>query len=144
MEGTDPMSMNRLIVSQAILWAITSVFLLLAPATLLGWFAMHDIPSQQSLARIFGSELAGLTLASYFTRHLVYTRRRKNLALAYTASNTLGFVVTLDALLGEAMSRFTWALSALYLIYALAFAYYTFLDPTEYEHRLDGARAIFE
>ena len=51
MEGTDPMSMNRLIVSQAILWAITSVFLLLAPDTLLGWFAMHDIPSQQSLAQ---------------------------------------------------------------------------------------------
>lgn len=138
------MSMNRLIVSQAILWAITSVLLLLAPETLLGWFAMHDISSQQALARIFGSELAGLTLASYFTRHLVYTRRRKNLALAYTASNTLGFVVTLDAILDDAMRGFTWALCGLYLVYALAFAYYTFLDPTEYEHRLDGARALFE
>jgi hypothetical protein len=137
------MSMIPLIVSQSFLWAAASALLVIAPETILSWFDMPQSPSQHALARVFGAELSGLTLVSYFTRHLVYTPRKKSLALAYAVCNSLGFAVTSGAIIQGSMARFTWALSGLYLIYALAFAYYRFFDHREHEQRTEGAGGLF-
>jgi hypothetical protein len=92
------------IISQSVLWAIAAVLLLVSPRLILDLFDVVQAPSVHALARVFGSELAGLTLASYFTRHLVATPRRKALALAYTASNTLGFLATFVAVMSGALA----------------------------------------
>jgi hypothetical protein len=122
------MTMMFVIVTQAFLWAGNAALLLLAPELILGWFKIVQAPSVDAFARVFGSELAGLALASYFTRQIIYTQYRKPVALAYIASNALGFLVTAGAMVQGALGGLTWALSALYLIYAVAFAYYFFFD----------------
>lgn len=111
------------IVSQSILWAAAAALLVLAPQVILGWF---DVQQQETIARVFGAELAGLALVSYFTRQLARTPQRRDLAIAYTVSNTLGTWVTASSIMNGSMGRFTWILTGLYLIYALAFAYYLF------------------
>jgi hypothetical protein len=136
------MRMIYLIVTQSFLWAVASLLLLAAPHAIFLLFGMELSPTSSALARVFGAELTGLTLASYFTRHLVYGPRCKNLAMAYTASNTLGFVVTGRAMMLGSMSSFTWVLCGLYFIYAVGFAYFRFFDKKEHEQRIEGAHGL--
>ena len=137
------MNMFRWIVSQSLLWAVSAILLVVAPETILGWFDMQQIPNLHALARVFGSELMGLALVSYFTRDLVYTPERKRLALAYLISNTLGFAATTGAIMQAAIGGVAWALASLYAIYALAFAYYFFGPGKEYERPPEGVRRLF-
>jgi hypothetical protein len=128
--------MMFMIVSQSFLWAAASALLVIVPETILGWFDLPQAAGTSALARVFGAELSGLTLVSYFTRHLIYTEQRKKLAIAYTVSNTLGSVATIVAGVQGVLGGFIWVLSALYVIYAVAFAYWCFFDGKERERRI--------
>jgi hypothetical protein len=128
--------MMFMIVSQSFLWAAASALLVIAPETILGWFDLPQAAGTSALARVFGAELSGLTLVSYFTRDLIYTQQRKKLAIAYTVSNTLGSLVTIVAGVRGTLGGFIWVLSALYVIYAVAFAYWCFFDGKQRERQI--------
>ena len=137
------MRLILLIVSQSALWAIASLMLLCAPRTIFHWFDLDVSPTSLRAGTHLRLRADRPHPGQLLHRHLVYSPRRKNLAMAYTASNTLGFLVTAWGISAGSMGHFSWALAALYLLYALGFAYYRFLDPTRYEHRIEGAHGMF-
>ncbi|WP_044558802.1 hypothetical protein [Azospirillum sp. B4] len=116
--------MIRMIVSQSFLWMCASILLCVVPQTLLSWFGIPPVAYQDVLARLFGSELAGLAMVSYFTRQLAHTPRRKYLAAAYSVSNTLGFITTFSAVISGMPGIPILLLSVLYLVYAIFFIYH--------------------
>jgi hypothetical protein len=79
------------------------------------------------VARIFGAELTGLALVSYFTRHTREPKVLSLLTLSYTICNTLGFVISLHGVITGALNQKAWGLVVLYLIYAVGFAYFHFV-----------------
>ncbi len=131
---------STIIGSQSILWFIIAVPLVAWPEGLLGIFGPELTPLGYVVARIFGAELIGLALASWFTRqppaYLVELVGADRLGLqsiraverglfgAYVTSNSLGFLASLRGTLSGTLNSRGWLLVALYLIYALLFAYF--------------------
>lgn len=111
--------------SQAAIWFLLSIMLLVFPEPLLALGTSHT-PFTVTVARIFGAELMGLTLASWFTRHTADPVVRRHLLFSYFVSNTLGFIVCLWGRLSGTLIPLGWVVVALYLIYAVVFAYLRF------------------
>jgi len=114
---------ETVIASQSAIWLVTALFLLLLPQTILTFAAGPPSPDAVGVARIFGAELAGLALVSWFTRRegdpSVYSR----ILFSYVVSNTLGFAASLYATVAGVFNRRCWLFAALYLLYAVAFIY---------------------
>jgi hypothetical protein len=114
---------KTVITSQSVIWIVTAFFLLLLPQPFLTFFGAPPSPLAVAVARIFGAELTGLALVSWFTRIEADPRVLPNILFSYVASNTLGVAVTLYATAVGALNTRAWFLAALYLLYALAFIY---------------------
>ena len=117
---------NKIIASQAVLWLLAAVFLVLAPTLIVSFFGSSYTPFTIMLARLFGAELTGLALVSWITRDPSELGTLRGLALSYFICNSLGFFVTLFGTSSGALLRTGWLLIALYLLYALLFAYLRF------------------
>jgi hypothetical protein len=104
------------------LWAVFALWLLISPATLLGVLGAETSAVTALVARIFGSELAGLALVSWFTRGAEEVAMQRRLAFSYVVSNTLGFGVSLQGTLAGTFNGLGWVLVVLYLVYAVGFA----------------------
>lgn len=119
---------KTVITSQSAIWIVTAFFLLLLPEPFLTFFAAPPSPLAVAVARIFGAELTGLALVSWFTRHEADPRVLPNILFSYVVSNTLGFAVASYATAVGALNTRGWLLAALYLLYALAFIYLRFVQ----------------
>ena len=114
---------STLIASQSLLWLAAAAWLFLAPDPLLLLFGEGVTRYHAAVARVFGAELAGLGLASWFTRHTADPGVLRGLCWSYFASNTLGFLATFGAVRMGAMNANCWVLVVIYLVYAVAFGY---------------------
>ena len=115
------MTFSRFIASQSLLWSFFALWLLVAPTLLLGVLGAQATPATNLVARIFGSELAGLALVSWFTRNASTLEMRRRLAVSYIVSNTLGFVTSSLGTVAGTFNSLGWLLVAIYLIYAVGF-----------------------
>ena len=119
---------KTIITSQSAVWIVTAFFLLVLPQPFLTFFGGPPQPLAVAVARIFGAELTGLALVSWFTRHEADPRVLPNILFSYVVSNTLGVVVTSYAIEVGGLNTRAWFLAALYLLYALAFIYLRFVQ----------------
>lgn len=117
-----------IIASQAVLWLIVAVLLVLFPKLIISFFGSSYTPFTITLARIFGSELTGLALVSWITREPSDSSTLRGLALSYLICNSLAFIAcVVGRSSGALVERTAWLLIALYLLYALLFAYLRFV-----------------
>jgi hypothetical protein len=103
------------------------VFLILAPKLIIEFFGSSYTPFTITLARLFGAELTGLALVSWITRDPSESSTLRGLALSYFICNLLGFIACVLGSSSGALLRTGWLLIALYLLYALLFAYLRFV-----------------
>ena len=117
------MSARMIIASQSVLWIILALILVLAPESIVTFFGATHTPFTLTLARIFGAELTGLALVSWFTRNPQDPNVLQALLLSYFTCNTLGFIASLIGRMSGTMVPRGWLVVALYFLYALLFAY---------------------
>ena len=120
------MTARIVIYSQAAIWFVVALMLLAYPVAPITLFGASYTPFTVTLANIFGAELMGLALVSWFTRETTNAVLRRHLLLAYFICNSLGFLASLWGRLSGALVSAGWILVALYLLYAVAFAYLRF------------------
>ena len=118
---------NKIIASQAIVWLVVAALLVLAPKVIISFFGSSYTPFTITLARLFGAELTGLALVSWITREPSDLSTLRGLALSYFICNSLGFIASVLGSSSGALLRTGWLLIALYLLYALLFAYLRFV-----------------
>lgn len=119
---------NIIIASQAVIWLITASLLVITPKVIVSFFGSSYTPFTITLARIFGAELTGLAFVSWITRNPSESSTLRGLALSYLICNSLGFIVSLFGWLSGSLAQTSgWLLIALYLLYALLFAYLRFV-----------------
>lgn len=119
---------NIIIASQAVIWLITASLLVITPKVIVSFFGSSYTPFTITLARIFGAELTGLAFVSWITRNPSESSTLRSLALSYLICNSLGFIVSLFGWSSGSLAQTSaWLLIALYLLYALLFAYLRFV-----------------
>jgi hypothetical protein len=121
------MSVTTFIASQSAIWIVTAFCLIFVTYPFLVFFGHEPQAMTAAVARVFGAELTGLALVSYFTRHTREPKLLSLLTLSYTICNTLGFAISLHGVLTGALNPKAWALVGLYLVYAVGFAYFRFI-----------------
>lgn len=132
---------ETVIASQSAIWLVVALLLLLLPQSLLSFVAGPPSADAVGLARIFGAELAGLALVSWFTRREGDSPAYSRILFSYVVSNTLGFAASSYAAATGAFNRRCWFFAALYLLYAAAFIY---LCLARRGREADSARAAAE
>lgn len=100
--------------------------LLLMPSVMLGLFGMNDTEQAVMLGKLVSVELVVGAVITFLLRDTTDPKTRTAVNYANMAAGALGVIVTLNGTLTGAFGWFGWALLAVYLLVAAAFAYLQF------------------
>ena len=77
-------------------------------------------------AREYGASLIGNMLLTWFARSAQESETRRAIVLGMTFYNSIGFIVTLLALLSGVLGPVAWLGIVIYLFFAVGFGYFLF------------------
>ncbi|MGB9893688.1 MAG: hypothetical protein ACPLRA_04690, partial [Candidatus Saccharicenans sp.] len=75
-------------------------------------------------AREYGAALVGNLFLTWFARNAEPSKVRQAIALNLCIYDAIGFVVTLYFILSGVLNPLAWAIAAVYLFFAIAFAFF--------------------
>ncbi len=105
---------------------------LLGPATLLKFFGFTQGKTEMLFAQIFGAALVGFAALAWFSRDVADVRTSPGPSITFIIFGAIGFVVALLAMLSQVTrAGAAWILVVLFLLCAIAFAYFQFVGPRE-------------
>jgi hypothetical protein len=125
------MALRRFVASQALFWISMALLLLLVPRQFVGFFGVALDGGTLVLARLFAAELVALAVVSYFETSRYWPTVPRMAWLAYAASNTIGFLSSLAAVLSGAFNERGWLIVAAYFLYAAVFVAVLIRNPGE-------------
>ena len=126
------MKLRTLFILDAAISILLALGFLLGPATLLKFFGFTQGKTEMLFAQIFGAALVGYATLAWLSRDAVDVHTAPGPTIALIVFGAIGFVVTILALLSQVTrAGAAWILVVLFLITAIAFAYYQFIGPRE-------------
>ena len=131
------MKVRYLFVFNTIVALIFAAGLLLAPRTILGLFGVTvgaTVSFNASLnfvAQLLGAALILAGLISWFGAGMVEAGARRSVVVSLFVFEVVGFAVTLLGMLSKVMSVAGWAIVGLFLIFALGYAYFLFMNQSD-------------
>ncbi len=126
------MKLRTVSILDAAISLLLALGFLLGPATLLKFFGFTQGKTEVLLAQIIGAALVAFAALAWFARDSVDLRATPGPTVALIIFGAIGFVVTLLALLSQVTrAGAAWVLVILFLLSAVAYAYYQFVGPRE-------------
>ncbi len=126
------MKLRTVFILDAAISILLALGFLLGPATLLKFFGFTQGKTEMLLAQIIGAALVAFAALAWFARDSVDLRATPGPTAALIIFGAIGFVVTLLALLSQVTrAGAAWILVILFLVSAVAFAYFQFVGPRE-------------
>jgi len=131
------MKLRYLFVLNTIVALIFAAGLLLAPRTILGLFGVSvgaNVSFNASLnfvAQLLGAALTLPALLSGFAAGMTDASARRSVVISLFVFEVIGLAVSLLGMLSKVMSITGWAIVGLFLIFALGYAYFLFMKPSE-------------
>ena len=126
------MKLRTLFILDAAISILLALGFLLGPATLLKFFGFTQGKTEVLFAQVFGAALVGFAALAWFSRDTADVHTAPGPTASLIVFDAIGFVVTLLALLSQVTrAGAAWILVLLFLVGALAFAYYQFVGPRE-------------
>ena len=131
------MKLRYLFVPNTIVALAFAAGLLLAPKTILGLFGVSvgsNVSFNASLnfvAQLLGAALTLPGLLSWFAIGMTEASARRSVAVSLFVFQVIGFAVSLLAMLSKVMTIAGWAIVGLFLIFALGYAYFLFINQSE-------------
>lgn len=126
------MKLRTLFILYAAIAVLLALGFLLGPAVLLKFFGFTQGKTETLFAQILGAALVGFATVAWFARDTADLRANPGQTMAIIIFGAIGFVVTLLALLSQVTRVGTaWILVLLFLLSAIAFAYFQFVGPRE-------------
>ncbi len=126
------MKLRTLFILYAAIAVLLALGFLLGPAVLLKFFGFTQGKTETLFAQILGAALVGFAALAWFERDAADLRANPGPTVAMIIFGAIGFVVTLLALLSQVTRLGTaWILVLLFLLSAIAFAYFQFVGPRE-------------
>jgi len=132
------MKLRYLFIADTIVALVFAAGLLLAPKTMLNLFGLgvgatvKYNASINLLAQLLGAALVVPGLLSWFASGMQEMGARRSVAVSLFVFSVIGFGVSFFVgMLPKVMSAAGWSIVALFLLFAVGFAYFLFMKPSE-------------
>ena len=124
------MKLNTLLVINAILAVVFGLAFLLAP-TATGTLYGHTVdPVSKYLAQLLGAAFIGVGIVTWMARKAAASDALRAIVLGYFIANSISFIVVLINQLAGVVNALGWFSVAIYLLFALGYAYFQFVKPS--------------
>ena len=123
------MKLKNLLVVAAVISALFGVAFVVATGPLLAVYGITLDKAGTLVAQLFGALLIAFAVLNWFARNVTDPQARQAVVLANLVGDGVGFVVILIGQLAGIANAFGWSTVAIYLLFALGFAYVQFLEP---------------
>jgi hypothetical protein len=120
------MKFKTLMIIKAIVCLALGVPILIAPAFVYSIFGAALSAAGAFVAREYGASLIGNMLLTWFARSAQESETRRAIILGMFFYNTIGFIVTLSAILSGVLGPVAWLGFVIYLFFAVGFGYFLF------------------
>ena len=121
------MKLGNLLMAGAVVTLIFGLSLVLIPVALFSLYGITVTDAGIVLARLFGAAFLGFTVLNWSARNAADSEVLRGIVLANLLMDAVGFVVTLLGQLAGLANALGWSFVALYLLFALGFAYFQFM-----------------
>jgi len=118
------MKLKTLLIIKAIVCLCLGIPILLIPNFVYSIFGATLAAGGVFAAREYGASMIGNLMLTWFARNSQESEARWAIILALFVYDAMGFVVTLIAILTNALNSLGWLIVVLYLFLALGFGYF--------------------
>ena len=131
------MKLRYLFILNAVVLFILAAGFLLAPRTVLGLFGLsvgttvNFNATLSFVAQLMGAALIVPGLIGWFAGSMTEAGARRSVAISLFIFAAIGFVLSLLGMLSKVMSVAGWGIVGLFLIFALGYAYFLFMNQSE-------------
>jgi hypothetical protein len=119
--------LRNLLMAGAVVTLIFGLSLVVIPDLLLSLYGITVNDAGILIARLFGAAFLGFTVLNWSARRAADSEVLRGIVLANLMMDAVGFVVTLLGQLAGLSNALGWSCVALYLLFALGFAYFQFV-----------------
>ena len=121
------MKLGNLLMAGAVVTLTFGLSLVFIPVALFSLYGITVSDAGIVLARLFGAAFLGFTVLNWSARNAADSEVLRGIVLANLLMDAVGFVVTLLGQLAGLANALGWSFVALYLLFALGFAYFQFM-----------------
>lgn len=133
------MTFRTLLIIKAAVCLAFGVYLLIAPASLLGLLGASLGAAGSFTAREYGAALIGMLLLTWFAKEVRAPDARGAILLDLLVYDAVGVVITLLAVNSGVLNALGWAIVVVYLFFALASGYLLLKQKPFQRRPADGA-----
>jgi hypothetical protein len=124
------MKLNTLLTINTIIAAVFGLAFVVAPTPTGLMYGLPPNPAAAYLGQLLGAVFIGIGVMTWMARKDVGSVALRAIVLALFISNCIGFVVALVNQLAGVVNALGWGSVALYLVLALGYAYFQFVQPS--------------
>jgi hypothetical protein len=121
--------LSNLLVVSAVIGAVFGVAFVVASGPLAAIYGITLDRAGMLVAQLFGAALIAFAVLNWFARNVTDPEARQAVVLANLTGDAIGFVVILIGQLGGIANTLGWSTVVIYLLLALGFAYFQFMQP---------------
>jgi hypothetical protein len=122
-------NLKNLLIAAAVVTAVFGVAFVVASGPLLAIYGVTLDKAGTLVAQLFGALLIGFAVLNWYARNVTDPEARQAVVLGNLAGDVVGFVVILIGQLAGITNAIGWSTVAIYLLFALGFAYVQFMQP---------------
>jgi hypothetical protein len=124
------MKLSTLMVINAILAVVFGLAFLLAPTATSTLYGNTLDPVSKYLGQLLGAAFIGVGIVTWMARKAAASDALRAIVLGYFIANSISFIVALINQLAGVVNAVGWSSVALYLLFALGYAYFQFVKPS--------------
>lgn len=125
------MTLKTLLVIQAIVTIVVGLALIFVPEQMMDQFYSPLSPDGIGMARLYGATALTLGLICWFASNADDSEARQAIVLSFFIGNTVAFILALIIRLAGLGNELGWINVILFLLLALGFGYFKFLNPAD-------------
>ena len=123
------MKLSTFLVITAVIAAVFGSCFVVVPSQLMSFYGPEVTPQLVYVGRLFGAALLTFAVLTWTARNAPDSEARRAILLAMFAGEGVGFIVALIGQLGGVVNALGWTTVAIYLLLAIGFGYFCFVQP---------------
>lgn len=126
------MKLKTLLIINAVVSLLFGLAFVFAPVQTISLYGNDAVGGQfKYVGQLFGSALLTFGVISWLARNLAESNARSAITLGFFFGDLVGFILALINQIGGVVNALNWSTVVIYLLLALGFGYFQFLNPSD-------------